>query len=145
MECVKRETILNTPVESRSELKCDTRDLERNISGFGEIVEVPVNVPRYTTCHTSVVATGKQGSAPGELAAPYGVAIHQETHQIFMANCALDRVEIFSETGEFISQFGVGHLSSPRGIAIHGDSLYVSGEYDHTVNQFSLIEMCRVG
>ena len=141
---MKRETIHNTPIESRFELKCDTRDLERNIYGFGEIVEVPVNVPRYTTCHTSVVATGKKGSAPGELAAPYGVAIHEETHQIFVANCALDRVEIFSETGEFISQLGVGQLSSPRGIAIHGDSLYVSGEYDHTVSQFSLIEMCRV-
>ena len=45
LKCVKRETILNTPVESRSELKCDTRDLERSISHLGEIVEVPLNVP----------------------------------------------------------------------------------------------------
>ena len=133
MECVKRETILNTPVESRSELKCDTRDLERSISRLGKIVEVPVNVPLYTTCHTSVVATGKQGGAPGELFLPEGVAIHEETHQIFVANYGRDRVEIFSETGEFISQLSVRELS---GIAIHGDSLYVSCEGDHTVSQF---------
>ena len=143
MECVKRDTILNTPVESRSELKCDTRDLERCISRLGEIVEVPVNVPRYTTCHTPVVATGKEGRAPGELVAPYGVAINEETHQIFVVNYMNDRVEIFSETGEFISQLGVGELSEPIGIAIHGDSLYVSCE-DDTVSQFSLIEMCHV-
>ena len=144
MECVKRETILNTPVESRSELKCDTRDLEMSISRLGEIVEVPVNVPRYTTCHTSVVATGKRGKAPGELYYPEGVAIHEETHQIFVANYINHKVEIFSETGEFISQLGVGQLSDPSGIAIHGDSLYVSCEGGHTVSQFSLIEMCRV-
>ena len=144
MECVKRETILNTPVESRSELKCDTRDLERSISRLGEIIEVPVNVPRYTTCHISVVATGKKGRTPGELYYPEGVAIHEETHQIFVANYGLDRVEIFSETGEFISQLGVRQLSDPSGIAIHGDSLYVSCDGDDTVSHFSLIEMCHV-
>ena len=55
-----------------------------------------------------------------------------------------DRVEIFSETGEFISQLGVGQLSKPRSIAIHGDSLYVSCPSDETFSQFSLIEMCYV-
>ena len=132
------------PVESRSELKCDTCDLERSISRLGEIVEVPVNVLRYTTCHTPVVATGKKGRAPGELIDPYGVAIHEETHQIFVANYDNDRVEIFSGTGELISQLSVGQVSYPSGIVIRGDSLYVSCTGDHTVSQFSLIEMCRV-
>ena len=109
-----------------------------------EIVEVPVNVPRYTTCHTPVVATGKKGEAPGELFLPEGVAIHEETHQIFVVNYMNNRVEIFSETGEFISQLCVGQLSNPLGIAIHGDSLYVSCVGDNTVSQFSLIEMCHV-
>ena len=143
MECKKRETILNTPVESRSELRCDTSELERCISRLGEIVEVPVNVPRYATCHTSVVATGKKGRAPGELDDPSGVAIHDETHQIFVANQGNDRVEIFSESGEFLYQLGVGELSDPCGIAIHGDSVYVSC-WDHTVSKFSLTEMCLV-
>ena len=131
-------------VESRSELKCNTRDLESSISRLGEIVEVPVNVPRYTTCHTSVVATGKQSFAPGELISPQGVAINEDTHQIFLANYINGKVQIFSETGEFISQLGVGQLSGPSGIAIHGDSLYVSCQNDYTVSQFSLIEMCHV-
>ena len=41
LECKKRETILNTPVVSRSELRCDTRELERCISRLGVTVEVP--------------------------------------------------------------------------------------------------------
>ena len=101
-------------------------------------------VPRYATCHTRVVATGKQGDAPGELYNPQGVAIHEETHHIFVANCDNDRVEIFSETEEFLYQLGVGQLSEPWGIATHGDSVYVSCYGDHTVSKFSLTELCRV-
>ena len=118
--------------------------LGTNISRFGEIVEVPVNVPRYTTCDTSIVATGKEGSAPGELNCPTGVAIHDDTHQIFVANWFNHRVDIFSETGEFLYQLGVGQLSEPYGIAIHGNSVYVSCQGDHTVCKFSLTEMCHV-
>ena len=115
-----------------------------SISLLNEIIEVPVNVPRYTTCQTPVIATGKEGRAPGELYYPYVVAIHEETHQMFVVNGYNDRVDIFSETGEFISQLGVGQLSHPFGLVIHGDSLYVSCWGDYTVNQFSLIEMCHV-
>ena len=138
----KLETILQTPVETLTEVKCDTHELEAMISSLGEIVEVPVvSVPRYATFHSSVIATGKNGSDPGELDSPSGVAIHEDTHQIFVANFSNDRVEIFSETGEFLYQLGVGQLSEPSGIATHGDSLYVSCCGDHTVSKFSLTEM----
>ena len=144
LECKKRETQLNIPVEVQFQLKCVTRELERSISRLGEIVELPVFVPHYATCHTPVVATGKTGRAPGELYYPSGVAIHDETHQIFVVNRSNDRVEIFSESGEFLYLLGVGQLSDPRGIVIHGDSVYVSCWRDHTVSKFSLTEMCLV-
>ena len=144
LECKKRESIVDIPVEVQFELKCVTRELERSISRLGEIAEVSVYVPHYTTCHTRVVATGKKGRAPGELKFPCAVAIHEETHQIFVANLDNNRVEIFSETGEFFHQLGVGQLSEPWGIAIHGDSIYVSCQGDHTVSKFSLTELCLV-
>ena len=117
---------------------------ERNISRLGEIAEVSVYVPHYATCHTPVVATGKKGDDPGELNWPCAVAIHEETHQIFVANSDNDRVEIFSEMGEFFHQLGVGQLSRPWGIAIHGDSVYVSCWGDDTVSKFSLTKLCRI-
>ena len=95
-------------------------------------------VPHYATCHTRIVATGKKGRAPGELNVPSGVAIHGETRQIFVATFANGSVEIFSETGEFLYQLGVGQLFRPWGIAAHGDSVYVSSRGDHTVSKFSL-------
>ena len=77
-----------------------------------------VSVPRYATFHSSVVPTGEKGSDPGELYYPSGVAIHEDTHQIFVANEFNHSVEIFSETGEFLYQLGVGQLPGPHGIAI---------------------------
>ena len=56
----------------------------------------------------------------------YGVVIHEDTHHIFVVNQWNNSVEIFSETGEFLYQLGVGHLSNPWGITTHGDSLYVA-------------------
>ena len=61
---------------------------------------------------------------------------------MFVANLWNNRVEIFSETGEFLYELGVGQL--PWGVATHGDSLYVSCQGDHTVSKFSLTEMWRV-
>ena len=144
LECKKRESIIDIPVEVQLELQCVTRELERSISRLGEIAEVSVYEPHYATCHTHVVATGKKGRAPGELIWPRAVAIHEETHQIFVANSINNRVEIFSDTGEFFHQLGVGQLSNPYGIAIHGDSVYVSCTGDHTVSKFSLTELCLV-
>ena len=64
----------------------------------------------------------------------------EATHQIFVANN--NRVEIFSETGEYICKL-VGQLTIPLGITIHGDSVYVSCFVD-TVSRFSLIDMSLV-
>ena len=122
----------------------DTREIETIISHLREIEQVAEYVPRYATCHTSIVATGKLGRDPGELIFPCGVAIHEETHQIFVVNHFNNRVEIFSETGEFFYQLGVRQLFGPYGIALHGDSVYVSCWGDRTVNKFSLAELCLV-
>ena len=130
-------------VETRSELTCDTRKLETSISHFRKYAQIPIDVTHNDTCHTHNIATGKKGSDPGELENPCAVAIHEDTHQIFIANDENDRVEVFSETGEYLYQLGVGQLFGPYGIAIHGDSVYVSC-WDHTVNKFSLTEMCCV-
>ena len=72
--------VVDPLVETLSEVKCDTRELKTIISHLREIVEVPVSVPRYATFHTSIVAAGKEGRAPGEFYYPQGVAIHEETH-----------------------------------------------------------------
>ncbi|KAI6661226.1 hypothetical protein LOD99_10097 [Oopsacas minuta] len=144
MEDKLRDLQNNIPVETQLKWKCDTRDLETSISHLGEIVQVPVGVPDYDKFQTSTVATGKRGSDPGELYFPCGVAIHEYTHQIFVANFGNKRVEIFSDTGEYLNQLGVGQLNMPWGIAIHRENVYVSCWRDGTINQFTLTDMSIV-
>ena len=103
-----------------------------------------VHIPTQHVFQTSIIATGKLGRAPGELYSPQAVAIDEDTHQIFVANHSDNRVEIFSETGEYICQLGVGQLYGPWGIAIHGDNVYVSCSRNHTVSRFSLTEMSLI-
>ena len=99
-------------------------------------ISLPPCVPRYDTFQTSIIVANKFES-------PNSVAIDETTHQIFITNYRRRIIGIFSETGEYICQLGVGQLSQPSGIAIHGDSVYVSC-LDNTVSKFSLTEMCRV-
>ena len=55
---------------------------------------VPVGVPDYVKFQTSTIVTRKEGTTPGELYYPYGVVIDEATHQIFVANCFTNRIEI---------------------------------------------------
>ncbi|KAI6658564.1 E3 ubiquitin-protein ligase TRIM71-like [Oopsacas minuta] len=141
MEDKLRELRINNPVESVLKWQCDTCELETCISRLGDIMQEPVSVPKYSTFQTSTIATGKKGSGPGQLIDPRGVAIHEATNQIFVANYFNNRIEIFSDTGEYLNQLGVGQLNRPWGIAIHGENVYVSCWGDSTINQFTLTDM----
>ena len=144
MEQKLRELRINKPVQTQLKLQCDTRDLGVSISRLGEIVQVPGHLPEYATFQMPTVATGKKGKAPGELYGPYGVAINEFTTQLFVANCVNDRIEIFSETGEYLNQLRDGQLRGPYGIAIHGNSLYVSGFLSHSISKYSLTDFSLV-
>ncbi|KAI6658559.1 E3 ubiquitin-protein ligase TRIM71-like [Oopsacas minuta] len=144
MEDKLRELRINNPIESVLKWQCDTCELETCISHLGDIVQELVSVPKYSTFQTSTIATGKKGSGPGQLNDPRGVAIHEATNQIFVANTSNHRVEIFSDTGEYLNQLGEEQLDMPYGIAIHGENVYVSCCVDHTINQFTLTDMSLV-
>ena len=142
MEQKLRELRMNIPVETQFKWKCDTRDLAVSISRLGEIV--PVILPKYATFHLPTVATGKKGMAPGELDTPCAVAINEATKQIFVANFHNHRIEIFSETGEYLNQLSDGQLATPWGIAIHGNSLYVSSFISDSITKYSLTDFSLV-
>ena len=141
MEQKLGELRMNIPVETEFQCQCDTRDLEASISRLGEIIQVPVGIPNYGTFQIPTSVTGKQGTAPGELNYPFGVAINEATNQIFVANGGNHRIEIFSETGEYLNQL---ELHYPCGIAIHEKSLFVSSFIRHTISKYSLTDFSLV-
>ena len=144
LEQKQRELRMNIPVKTEFQCHFDTRDIEASISRLGEIIQVPVGTPNYGTFLMPTVVTGKQGTAPGELYCPCGVAINEATNQIFVANCNNHRIEIFSEIGEYLNQLGGGELYYPWGIAIHENSLFVSSIWSETISKYSLTDFSLV-
>ena len=84
-----------------------------------------------------VTAVAKEGKSPGELFNPRGVAIDAATNHIYVTEGGWDpnfaRVSIFSEFGEYLNSYTHEHMKVLWGIAIQGNSLYVTDEEVHAV------------
>jgi sugar lactone lactonase YvrE len=89
---------------------------------------------------------GVAGTKAGQLAGPVAVALDGKGH-VFVTDAngfsAIDRVDEFSETGEFIKTFGSagsgsGQLLSPGGIGIDGaGDVYVADAGNNRVEEFN--------
>ena len=128
LEATRAEIQANAPPPQDLKFLCDTRDLEGHISRLGEIVQldIPPAVPDYAAFLQPSVAVGNNGSAPGELNWPRGVTIEQASGHIYVADRSNSRIQIFSETGECLNQFGDQHLEEPWGILTYQDSIFVT-------------------
>ena len=119
-------------------LKFDTIEIENIITKLGTICE-------DKTIHyhelQPIICVAKHGSAPGELHKPEKLAIDDSTGNIFVVEGGNKRVSVFSPKGEFISFFGSEQLTSPKGIALHGNNVYISDTGNNSVLRYSLDEL----
>ena len=97
-----------------------------------------MTIPNYRNMRP-VVAVGKDGKAPGKLYGPRGVAI-DTNNRIFIAEGYVThrRISVFSEKGEYLTNFTHRDLVCPFGITIHGDNLYVMDVLVHAIFQFKI-------
>ena len=146
LEATRAEIQANAPPPQDLKFLCDTRDLEGHISRLGEIVQldIPPAVPDYAAFLQPSVAVGKKGSAPGELNWPRGVTIEQASGHIYVADMPNSRIQIFSETGECLNQFGHQHLKEPWGILIYQDSIFVTDMRLHAIFRFKLSDLTMI-
>ena len=146
LEATRAEIQGNAPPHQDLKFLCDTRDLEGHISRLGEIVQpdIPPAVPDYAAFRQPSVAVGKKGSAPGELNWPRGVTIEQASGHIYVADRHNSRIQIFSETGECLNQFGDQHLKQPWGILIYQDSIFVTDMGLHAIFRFKLSDLTMI-
>ena len=130
---------------------CDTRDLEEHIAHLGEIVRLDIppippmpEIPNYAAFQQPIVAVGKHGTAPGELYTPQGVSIELESGHIYVADCFNNKIQIFSQTGDYLNQLRHQHLIKPHGILIHQDSIYVTETFYHAIFLFKLSDLTMI-
>ena len=130
---------------------CDTRDLEEHIARLGEIVRLDIppippmpEIPNYAAFQQPTVAVGKRGSAPGEFVSPGGVAIEAKSGRIYVADASNKRIQIFSQTGDYLNQFSHQHLIMPWGILLHQDSIYVTDLNYQAIFLFKLSDLTMI-
>ena len=122
--------------------KCDTSCIEEQIKCLGEIVlnEVPslTEVPDYGTFQRPAVVVGKEGDQNIKFSSPRGVAISEETGNIYVADRDNKRIQIFAENGDYRNEFGNDFLEEPWGTLIHQNYIYVTDCVQQAVLKFNL-------
>jgi hypothetical protein len=90
------------------------------------------------------VSFGEPGSGPGQLKEPVGIAVNDETGDVYVADTGNKRVEEFTEQGVFITEFAPpGGFEDPEQVAVDnsgnpldpsaGDVYVTDTGHDHNV------------
>jgi hypothetical protein len=97
--------------------------------------------------HGVVCKAGVEGAGVGEFAEPKGVAVDNTTladrEDVYVADTANNRVEVYSSTGAYITEFDgggtpEGSFSGPRGLTVDGEGdVYVADQGHGVVDKFS--------
>ena len=75
---------------------------------------------------------------------PRGVSIETESRDIYVADMYNCRIQIFSETGNYLNQFGHQHLYKPWGILVYLDSIYITDIGHHAIFLYKLPDIIRL-
>ena len=148
LEAKMAELLVAAPPPQELKFLCDTQAIKEHITRLGEIVqlEIPIIPPMpaisdYAAFQQPIIAVGKFGSNSGEFKQPRGVSVQTKSRNIYVADMDNNRIQIFSETGDYLSQFGQQYLNKPYGILIHLDDVYVTDMGHHSIFLFKLPEL----
>jgi len=96
----------------------------------------------YRTNGRFIRQVGSWGVLPGKFFRPKGVAVADDG-KIYIADSFMDVIEVFSEEGQFLFVLGEGRgeirrFTSPGGIFIKNDRLYVAEMLENKISVYSL-------
>ncbi|KAI6660197.1 PEP-CTERM domain protein [Oopsacas minuta] len=75
--------------------------------------------------------------APGELNCPRGIAVLNQTGDIYIADYCNDRVQVFSSNGDYLFMFSE-KMANPVGICISQNKVFVTQCDSHCINKYEL-------
>ncbi len=82
-------------------------------------------VSQYSAANVLKSVIGSSGAGRGQLLSPQALAVGLDG-LIYVADTGNNRVQVFDSSGSVVRQIGAGLLSSPRGVAVTGESVVVS-------------------
>ena len=121
----ERPTPVPVPHFSREDLQPLLQQLER----LGAVSRL------YSDKLKPVRSIGKYGTKKGELNWPRGIRIDEE-EKIYVCDCWNSRIQVFSEDGKFLTEFGKGQLYRPYDIALYDRWAFVSDWRYHSILKF---------
>ncbi|KAI6661344.1 Serine/threonine-protein kinase PknD [Oopsacas minuta] len=74
---------------------------------------------------------------PGELNCPRGIAVLNQTGDIYIADYSNDRVQVFSSNGDYLFMFSE-KMNKPVGICISQNYVFVTQYHGHCINKYEL-------
>ena len=129
LEKAEQPTPLPVP-QFRSE---DLQSLLQHLERIGTVQEVK---RLYSGKLEPVRSIGKEGSKKEEFKYPCGIRIEGEN--IYVCDYNNKRVQVFSDDGKFLTEFGKGQLSNPHDIAICDKCAFISDWDRNKVFKFQI-------
>src|SRR2546426_6818353 len=91
-------------------------------------------VQKFSTAGDYLAQWGTGGQGPGEFNSPLGIAV-DAAGDVYVTD--FERIQKFTSAGAYIAQWGYGQLSRPEGVAVDGDSVYISEAYANRIQKFT--------
>ena len=143
-----QDSMIEQMTEKRKEFESQFESKHISLDFDKTILELAGTIGRLTvTNSTSVVSSlpvvdyegkvtpvlsigGTSGGKEGQFSYPYGVAVHYQTGNIFVADRSNNRVQVFDKDGKYLYKFGdrdgTGKMNSPFCIAFYQNKVFVS-------------------
>ena len=132
------DNLFETGIEQLGSIQLNSQTMISPTSIFPPHVK-PV-VPDYKTKQLPTAYCCKKSSqqkSPGELNRPCGIAIHYKTGNVYIADSANHRVQVFSCNGDYLFMFSE-KMNNPRSICVSQKKVFVAQWYGHRINMYEL-------
>ncbi|KAI6649861.1 NHL repeat containing protein [Oopsacas minuta] len=126
-----------TDIEQLGSIKLNSQTTISPTRNFPPQVK-PV-VPDYNAKQlpTAYCCKRSDNKAPGELNCPRGIAVLNQTGDIYIADYCNDRVQVFSCNGDYLFIFSE-KMNKPIGICISQNIVVVTQLFGHCINMYEL-------
>ena len=81
---------------------------------------------------------GACGSGPLQFQHPGGIAVHPQTHKVYVADCGNHRIQVLNSNLTYSSRFGKGLFDQPYDLSTDSDgNVYVADRSNHRIQVFT--------
>ena len=130
---------IETPIKPKMiTFECDSNKMLAKLNKLGKLVEKERSGIDYKSKKHPLVSVCEKGNRMKQLNYPLGVTVDNKTGNIYVADQSNNCVKVFDSTGKYLFKFGdnegEGKMCCPKGVAICGDRILITQDYNCILN-----------